>query len=65
MTNPNRLLRVRPDVEVVGIEIDPERVRAAQGLTRPGRSFTGQRRWRLGELTVAWEAVATRPTQRA
>ena len=39
MTNPNRLLRVRPDVEVVGIEIDPQRVQAAQGLARPGLSF--------------------------
>ena len=43
----DRLLRVRPDVEVVGIEIDPERVRAAQGLTRPGLSFT------LGGFEVA------------
>jgi hypothetical protein len=32
----DRLLRVRPDVEVVGIEIDSERVRAAQPLVRPG-----------------------------
>lgn len=36
----DRLLRVRPDVEVVGIEIDPERVTAAQPLVRPGLSFT-------------------------
>ena len=36
----DRLQRVRPDVEVVGIEIDPERVRAAQPLTRPGLSFS-------------------------
>ena len=35
----DRLLRVRPDVEVVGIEIDPQRVQAAQGLARPGLSF--------------------------
>ncbi len=35
----DRLVRVRPDVEVVGIEIDPERVRAAQPLARPGLSF--------------------------
>jgi len=35
----DRLIRVRPDVEVVGIEIDPDRVRAAESLTRPGLSF--------------------------
>ncbi len=35
----SRLLRVRPDVEVVGIEIDAERVRAALALQRPGLSF--------------------------
>jgi hypothetical protein len=35
----DRLARVRPDVEVVGIEIDPERVRAAQSLARPGLAF--------------------------
>jgi hypothetical protein len=35
----HRLRRVRPDVEVVGIEIDAERVRAALGLQRPGLSF--------------------------
>src|SRR4051794_11902688 len=34
-----RLQRVRADVEVVGIEIDPERVRAALPLARPGLSF--------------------------
>ncbi len=34
-----RLRRVRPDVEVVGIEIDPVRVRAAQELTEPGLHF--------------------------
>jgi hypothetical protein len=34
-----RLARVRADVEVVGIEIDPERVLAAQPLARPGLSF--------------------------
>jgi len=31
---------VRPDVEVIGIEIDPDRVTAADPLTRPGLSFT-------------------------
>ncbi|PRY58025.1 hypothetical protein BCF74_11456 [Knoellia remsis] len=35
----DRLSRVRPDVEVVGIEIDPERVAAAQRLERPGLGF--------------------------
>jgi hypothetical protein len=34
-----RLQRVRRDVEVVGIEIDPARVAAAQDLARPGLSF--------------------------
>jgi len=36
----DRLRRhVRPDIEVVGIEIDPERVAAAQPLAEPGLSF--------------------------
>ena len=35
----DRLRSVRPDVEVVGIEIDPARVTAAALLTRPGLSF--------------------------
>ncbi|MCW2607530.1 MAG: hypothetical protein JWO60_2223, partial [Frankiales bacterium] len=34
-----RLGAVRPDVEVVGLEIDPDRVAAAQHATRPGLSF--------------------------
>ncbi len=34
-----RLRKVRRDVEVVGIEIDPARVEAAQPLSRPGLSF--------------------------
>ena len=34
-----RLVRVRPDVEVVGVEIDPERVAAALPLQRPGLRF--------------------------
>ncbi len=41
-----RLSRVRPDVEVVGIEIDPERVRLASASARPGVSF------RLGGFEV-------------
>jgi hypothetical protein len=35
----DRLRRVRADVEVVGLEIDPARVAAAQPLARPGLSF--------------------------
>lgn len=34
-----RLRTVRPDVEVVGVEIDPARVAAAQPLQRPGLRF--------------------------
>ena len=41
-----RLQRARPDVEVVGIEIEPERVRRAQLSARPGVSF------RLGGFEV-------------
>ncbi|WP_270886837.1 class I SAM-dependent methyltransferase [Pedococcus sp. 5OH_020] len=35
----DRLRRVRPDVEVVGVEIDPARVEQAGPLARPGLSF--------------------------
>ncbi|MBM6403135.1 class I SAM-dependent methyltransferase [Phycicoccus sp. CSK15P-2] len=35
----DRLLRVRPDLQVVGIEIDPDRVAAARPLQRPGLRF--------------------------
>jgi hypothetical protein len=35
----DRLRRVRPDVEVVGIEIEPERVARAKPLEREGLSF--------------------------
>jgi hypothetical protein len=34
-----RLRRVRADVEVIGLEIDPERVRAAESFAVPGLSF--------------------------
>lgn len=34
-----RLSTVRPDVRVFGIEIEPERVRVAKALERPGLSF--------------------------
>ena len=35
----DRLARVRPDVQVVGIEIDPQRVRDAAAATRDGVTF--------------------------
>jgi hypothetical protein len=35
----DRLRAARPDVRVVGIEIEPERVRAAKALERPGLTF--------------------------
>ncbi len=35
----HRLRAVRPDVQVVGIEIDPDRVAAAQPYTAPGLEF--------------------------
>ncbi len=35
----DRLTAVRADVSVLGLEIDPDRVRAAAPLTRPGLSF--------------------------
>ena len=35
----DRLRAVRPDVRVCGIEIEPERVRIAKALERPGLSF--------------------------
>lgn len=35
----DRLRPVRPDVEVIGVEIDPARVAAAVPLARPGLSF--------------------------
>ena len=47
-----RLARVRPDVEVLGIEIDPDRVRLASERAKPGVSF------RLG----GFEIPGRRPT---
>lgn len=35
----DRLRTVRPDVDVVGVEIDPERVASAQAFARPGLDF--------------------------
>lgn len=34
-----RLRRIRPDVEVVGVEIDPARVEAARPFSQPGLTF--------------------------
>lgn len=48
----DRLRRVRPDVEVVGVEIDPARVAAARPLERPGLSF------RVGGFEVPLEGGA-------
>jgi hypothetical protein len=45
----DRLARVRPDVEVVGIEIDPVRVRDAEAATRDGVTF------RLGGFEIPTE----------
>ncbi|MEC5180799.1 class I SAM-dependent methyltransferase [Arthrobacter sp. CG_A4] len=52
----DRLSVIRPDVRVVGIEIEPERVRLAKELERPGLSF------RLGgfELPVPGRPVLVR-----
>jgi hypothetical protein len=46
----DRLARVRPDVRVVGIEIDPERVRDAAAATRDGVTF------RLGGFEIPTES---------
>lgn len=51
----DRMRRVRPDVHVVGIEIDPDRVAAGKPLERDGLSF------RLGGFEVPLDAEA-RPT---
>jgi hypothetical protein len=51
----DRLRRVRPDVQVVGIEIDPARVEAAQALERDGLTF------RLGGFEIPLEP-SQRPT---
>lgn len=77
----DRLSAVRPDVEVVGIEIDPSRVAAARPLERPGlrfavggfevplpqgrrpvivRAFNVLRQYDEGEVAAAWDATASR-----
>jgi len=79
----DRLARVRPDVEVVGLEIDTGRVRAAQPLARDGVRFAlggfelgpvGGRRpvlvraanvlrqYAEPEVTGAWDEVTSRLT---
>jgi SAM-dependent methyltransferase len=55
----SRLSRVRPDVEVIGIEIDPERVARATQDARPGVSF------RLGGFEVPLPAGRTAAVIRA
>jgi hypothetical protein len=45
----DRLASVRPDVEVVGVEIDPERVRIARAAARDGVTF------RLGGFEIPTE----------
>lgn len=77
-----RLTRVRPDVEVVGIEIEPDRVAAGKVLTRPGlsfrrggfevpldgrdatvvRAFNVLRQYDEGEVASAWDTVCHRLT---
>ena len=75
----SRLSRVRPDVRVVGLEIDPERVRAARPLERPGltfrhggfevpvpgqvdvvRAFNVLRQYAESEVPGAWDRVRER-----
>ncbi len=77
----DRLRRVRPDVVVIGLEIDPERVRAAAPLARPGlefrlggfevplpgggrpvvvRAFNVLRQYDESEVGTAWDLVRAR-----
>ena len=77
----DRLRRVRDDVEVVGIEIDPERVAAGRALERAGlsfrrggfevplregtrpavvRAFNVLRQYDEGEVAAAWARVRER-----
>ena len=77
-----RLRRVRPDVEVVGIEIEPDRVAAGRALERPGlsfrrggfevpldgrsatvvRAFNVLRQYDEAEVADAWATVSSRLT---
>ncbi len=77
----DRLRAVRPDIQVVGIEIDPARVAAARPLARPGvdfrlggfevplpsgerpvvvRAFNVLRQYAEGEVPQAWARVCDR-----
>ena len=77
----DRLRAVRPDVEVVGVEIDPARVAAARPLQRPGltfalggfevplpggrrpvvvRAFNVLRQYDESEVAAAWGATTSR-----
>jgi len=75
-----RLARLRPEVEVVGIEIDPERVAAARAAERPGvafrlggfelpldgrrpdvvRALNVLRQYEESEVPAAWDALRAR-----
>ncbi|MFT4123559.1 MAG: class I SAM-dependent methyltransferase [Microbacteriaceae bacterium] len=74
-----RLARVRPAVQVIGLEIDPERVRAAAASARPGlsfrrggfeipverapvviRAFNVLRQYREHEVAAAWDRMTAR-----
>ncbi|RKQ33626.1 class I SAM-dependent methyltransferase [Kocuria tytonis] len=75
-----RARTVRPDVELVGIEIDPDRVAAARGHARPGlsfrrggfeipteprspvfvRAFNVLRQYPVQEVPAAWELACSR-----
>jgi len=54
-----RLRRIRPDVEVVGVEIDPERVAAAAAAARPGLGFV-RGGFELGGLPAGRRPVLVR-----
>jgi len=77
----SRLAKVRPDVQVVGIEIDPDRVRLASLSARPGvsfvvggfevplpnrrratviRAFNVLRQYNEDEVPAAWERMVAR-----
>lgn len=76
----DRLRSVRSDVEVIGVEIEPRRVRAARPLERPGltfreggfeipvpgrrpvivRAFNVLRQYGESEYAAAWDLVASR-----
>jgi hypothetical protein len=75
----DRLRALRRDVEVVGLEIDPERVAAAQPFTREGlsfrrggfelpldrppnvvRAFNVLRQYEEGEVAAAWRSLVER-----